>query len=276
MPPQMNVRLMDHEGFEYGVKQVDGKPRVSSMPYLYDIVEGNVEGHKAWSKMGFNSDIQAAEEVVASQGGAYVFPTGAMQLQAVSSDNTQDKGGGTGALAVTVYGLDSNYAEISETITLNGSTAVDSALSTWFRINNARVSSVGTGGKPVGNITIKGKLDGLTYGYIAAGQTRQRQFVYTVPLGKTLYITQAVVYCVHTAANKRCLVTLRATYDEKSGARLTAGKHFMAFAEAQLSDNPVSVEYPTPKKFTEKVDIIMVGISTGTAALASTMSGWLE
>lgn len=42
--------IADENGLAYGVKQIDGKPRVSSMPYLYDIAEGNVTGHVPFSK----------------------------------------------------------------------------------------------------------------------------------------------------------------------------------------------------------------------------------
>jgi len=47
------TKLVDEAGVPYGVKQVENKPRVSSMPYLYDIGEGNIAGHVAWSKIGY-------------------------------------------------------------------------------------------------------------------------------------------------------------------------------------------------------------------------------
>lgn len=47
------VKLIDPAGVPYGVKQVDGKPRVSSIPYTYDITvgtanaaAGNITVHK--------------------------------------------------------------------------------------------------------------------------------------------------------------------------------------------------------------------------------------
>jgi hypothetical protein len=35
--------------------------RVQSVPYTYDISEGNVGGHSSWSKIGFNAAIGATE-----------------------------------------------------------------------------------------------------------------------------------------------------------------------------------------------------------------------
>ena len=47
------INLKDENGLPYGVKHVNNKPRVSSMPYLYDIAEGNVTGHVHFDKIGY-------------------------------------------------------------------------------------------------------------------------------------------------------------------------------------------------------------------------------
>ncbi len=47
-----SVKLKDENGVPYGVRHIDNKPRISSMPYLYDIAEGNVPNHEPWSKLG--------------------------------------------------------------------------------------------------------------------------------------------------------------------------------------------------------------------------------
>ena len=65
------------------VKQIDNKLRVSAMPYLYDIAEGNVSGHTPWSKIGFNPSITTTEEDIWSAGGSYVFPTGATAMAVI-------------------------------------------------------------------------------------------------------------------------------------------------------------------------------------------------
>ena len=75
-----------------GLKTVVGKLRTSSMPYLYDIAEGNVPGHTPFVKIGYNPAVTTSEEVIWSAGGAYVFPTAAAGMEIVSSDNTQDIG----------------------------------------------------------------------------------------------------------------------------------------------------------------------------------------
>ena len=47
-----SIKFKDENGVPYGIKHINNKPRVSSMPYLYDISEGNVPVHEAWSKIG--------------------------------------------------------------------------------------------------------------------------------------------------------------------------------------------------------------------------------
>jgi hypothetical protein len=123
-----DIRMVDEVERPYGIKHIDNKIRVSAEPYLYDIAEGLVPGHSGWSKMGFNSDVQTAEEIISPQGGTYAFPTAKMQM-AVSSSSVEDDpavagtgAAGTGLYSITIYYLDNDYIERSETVTLNGQT----------------------------------------------------------------------------------------------------------------------------------------------------------
>ena len=69
------VKLQDESGVAYGVKQVNNKPRVSSMPYLYDIAEGNVPDHTPFQRFGFNDTLSTSEETIWSHSSQYVWPT---------------------------------------------------------------------------------------------------------------------------------------------------------------------------------------------------------
>lgn len=84
-------KLRDENGTFYGVKQISNKPRVSSMPYLYDIAEGNITGHETWTKIGYNADCGGSWEDLWQVGGAYVAPTAEMGLEAIST-SAQDAG----------------------------------------------------------------------------------------------------------------------------------------------------------------------------------------
>lgn len=252
--------------------------RVVAQEYLKSIAEGNIKNHSVWAKIGFIAAATGASELtITPQGGDYVFPTAAMQMSIRSSDNTNDKASGTGALTVTIYYLDNTYAEQSETVTLVGTTWVDTVATNILRINNMRLATVGTSGKAAGNISLVDKATrAIVYGYIAANNTRQRQLIYTVPLGKTLYITWIQRSGVLTAANKYMRTTLRATYDDKSGAVLTAGKFFMPFSEVSMPGGVNEGDIDLPIKLPATVDIKCNVITDGTAQVQMHLRGWLE
>jgi hypothetical protein len=90
-PLPVQGQLVDETGTAYGVKHIENKPRVSSMPYTYDIAEGNEPNHFPLRKFGHNSDVGAAIEDVWDGAAAYVYQTSAEILK-VSSGDVDDQG----------------------------------------------------------------------------------------------------------------------------------------------------------------------------------------
>lgn len=249
---------------------------VINRDYLYQIAEGNIEDHEIWSKIGYATGL-TTEATITPQLGDYVFPTAAMQMSVRSSDNGNDKAGGTGALVVTVYYLNNKYEEKSEDVVLTGTTWVDTVATDIFRVNNMRVATTGSTGKPAGNISIADKATrAITYGYIMLGTNRQRQCVYTVPGGKTLYIVTANASSVTTAANKYVRATLLANYDDKKGDLTKVGLQFMAYIETILSSDNMAITLPMPLKFRAQTDLKGNAVSDGNATVAVALRGWLE
>lgn len=270
------TELIDENGTHYGIKHINNKPRVSSMPYLFDIAEGNVSGHSAWSKIGFNPAVTSSEETIWNGGTDYVFPTGEMQLEVVSTDNINDKNGGNGALTIRINYLNAALAEKSETVTLNGTVAVPTLASDIFRVQNVRVASTGSSGKAAGTISVRHLNDTPIYSQIAVGQTRARNATYTVPAGKVLYITSFSAGGISTAINKYVRFFFRATYDDKIDALLTAGVFFMPYIEIMLQDAFVTREFECPLKFPAGTDIKVNAMSDGTSAVQCAIRGWQE
>jgi len=270
-----NMWMVDELGVSYGVKHIENKPRVSSMPYLYDIAEGNVAGHTSWSKIGYNDALSTSQETMWSNSTEYVFPTVAGQMEVVSSDNTQDKAGGTGALTVRVGYLKSDYSESSVILTLNGTTAVPTGAShaDMWRINSFRVMTTGTNNSPVGNLTLRPLGGGTTYGYIRLGKTRARSCFYTVPLGKTLYITSVAFSAVGT---KYLIFTNHANYDQATGVLLQRGLYH-PFTEIALLNASYSKELEIPTKLLATTDLKVSVIAEAAGSLATChLRGWLE
>lgn len=267
-----NIQLIDESGTPYGVKEVDGKIRTSSMPYLYDIAEGNVPDHYSWSKTGYNPNVGTSEETVWSYSTQYVWPTAAMQMEVVSSDNTQDKAGGTGALTVTINYLDGSYNEHSTVVTLNGTTAVPTTPVNIYRVNAFRCTTVGTNNSPVGNITLRGIGGGTVYSYILAGYTRARNIVYTVPEGYNLYITS--IMWSSADATKGVRFINQANYDNLSA---TPKSFFLPYHETILYNTAFYRPLEIPTFFPEHTDLKVSVISAQAGAIADVaLRGWLE
>ena len=185
----LKMSFVDQDGNAYGVRHVDNKPRVSSMPYLYDIAEGSIPGHNSFHKIGYNPDVDNLLEDLWSVGGLYVFPTAGMQMEVVSSSNSDDGSpAGMGVRTVKLCYLDSNYIEQTEIITLNGTTVVPTVATNILRIQRFYTNTVGSSGVAVGNIDIRHLSNTPIYARIMTGYNSSRQTVWTVPAGKTLYI----------------------------------------------------------------------------------------
>jgi len=101
------IQLLDENGVPYGVRHVNNKPRVSAMPYLFDIAEGNVPDHVQVIQNGANANVGTTEEIIASQGGVLHSLSAAEQLDVSSSDANDtgavlSSGTATGGSATTI------------------------------------------------------------------------------------------------------------------------------------------------------------------------------
>jgi len=147
-----------------------------------------VTGYRRVTALGNNPDVDilSVPEDVWSGGGAYPWMTGATALEIVSG-SANDAAAGAGARTVLIQGLDINYAEVSQTVSLNGTTAV--AIPTnLFRINSALIMSAGTGKVNAGDLTIRDAGAGTTRAIIPLGYGITKQSIFTVPAGFTLQI----------------------------------------------------------------------------------------
>lgn len=139
-------------------------------------------------KFGQNTDIDiAAEEDVWSVGGTFVvFPDDS--LIEVICDSTQDDTSGVGALTVEVFGIDSSWARVSETIGVGGQDSV-ALVNQFLMIYRARVITVGTNLVNFGRIIFRTQVGETIIADIPLGYGQTLMAIAPVPAGYTGYIT---------------------------------------------------------------------------------------
>lgn len=136
-------------------------------------------------KTGRNTDIDTATapEDLCDGGGVYTgFPvTGSAETLEVFSSDANDTAAGTGARTLRLFGLDANYVQITEDVTLNGVTPVTTTQTFW-RMHRAQVLTAGSGGFNAGTITVRhSTTTANVFCVVPIGYSRSQMGGYTVP-----------------------------------------------------------------------------------------------
>lgn len=188
--------------------------------------------------------------------------------------NIIDVSATTGAHAVIMKYLTTAYAEKSEIVVCGGNaTGVNFVNTDVYRINSLRVISAGTGGGAAAAIVVQ-DADGTTpvYTYITLGYTLARNSLYTVPAGKTLYITQfSAGYATTSNQVQSARIILRATQND--GFPTNA---FQALAEVNSTNNYHVIPLTTPLKIASTVTLKFTAVPTANGSAVTVARGWLE
>ena len=232
-------------------------------PFNLQVSRGQITGHVRFCPFGFNSAVGTSPETMWTAGATYSYPSTATALTVVSS-STDDDGSpaGTGARTVTIIGLDANYNEVSETVTMNGTTNVTTT-QTFLRVNEAIVATAGSTGSNVGTITIANTTP-VTLAEIVATAGIAQQCVYTVPAGKSVYITRYMVSSYNSTSTGSAAQIWFKPY---GGANMLATTVRIPGTGAFTCE----ADYPFP--VTEKTDIEMRGVTYSGSA---NMSGQIQ
>lgn len=233
-------------------------------PFDLQIARDQIPYHKHLFKFGFNPDINGSEETVWDAGGIYSYPPSAT-VMTVSSGSTNDTLAGTGARTVFVQGLDADYNEIEETVSLNGQTGVSTSKS-YLRVYRAYVVTAGSGETAAGNIyvgtgTLTLGVPANIYAQITLGENQTLMGIWTVPAGYTAFIDHFNVATGTTNANQ--YITVRALQRNFGGV-------FRVILKQSIGSGGVAdfiIRYPI--RVEEKTDIEIRASSSGSNNLVS-------
>jgi hypothetical protein len=165
-------------------------------PFGLQVSRGQIDGHSTVIVFGYNPDVDTSEETVWPDGGTIPHPTVASVLK-ISSSDANDTSAGTGAQTVYIEGVDGNFNVVSETVELNGQTAVNTTNS-YLYVNSFYVATVGSGGANAGNINagtgnVTSGVPAVLYDIIAIGYNQRTTGHYCVPAGFTGYMTEGSI-----------------------------------------------------------------------------------
>jgi hypothetical protein len=230
---------------------VDNKIRTIPLPYGDAIAEGIIPGHAGKIKFGHNAAVGTTEEVIWPLSDGHSYLAAAETLQ-VSSSDADDTAAGTGARTILLEGLDTNKAELTETVTLNGASSVETT-NAFFRLSRVSVITAGTSLTNEGLISVKDNADVVTLGQIVAGRGQSQMAFWTVPADRTAFVKQIFA---GESNNKKVTVRLYS----RDTTVTDAAWQLKAELVVNLSD--VTRNFFIPLKFTEQVDIEMRAVAS--------------
>ena len=259
------VYLFDETGTAWGVRNVNGKIYALCKPYGYGVAEGNIAGITPVRRFGHNEDVGTAEETVSHIGAVMYYPAAAETLK-IKSDDTDDDGAplGAGARTVWIQGLDGSYGIITDTITMNGTTAVDSNVD-FLRVYKAKVMTAGASGWNEGTITVYGADGTSKIDSIDPFENESHSASFTVPANQVVYIAELTIT---SAGSKGAAIRL---YTCESGGLFYLKRSY------SIIDTGMVITIGMPLKFTAETDIEMraEGIIAG-AVISAGFVGWRE
>ena len=234
----------------------DGDLTISDNSSGLSIAQGKVTGTSFVSKFGQNENVgTGAFEEVWDGGGTYVYP----------ADNTAPithiYSTGADIQPIEVQGLDINGDLVVQSKTLTGTTVVvlDTPLWRVFRMKNTGSSTILTGS--IVHASDSGKA--VSYAQIQNGNNQTLMALYTIPAGKTGYLT----------AGSASIVGLNRAYsiDGHMYMREFGGVHQLKHTFGVSSDGSSYFQhkYDIPLPIQEKTDIKVSVISSANGGIVN-------
>ena len=230
------------------------------------IANGDVDGYAAIHKFGRNPNVGNAPETVWMHGGKYQYLAvdSPSTLYAYSAES-EDSASGDAARTITIFGLDNNFNEIEETVTVGGAATTLE----FLRVYRAFVATAGVTTTNEGNVLISTGAGGTgtvlaDIGTIGSGTTfglgQTQLSLYTIPAGKTGYLTTWNVGCA--PMNNKATVLLNSR--ELDGDTPFRTKDIVDLVGGYHTQN-----YSTPLRFPEKTDIEVVAAADTSTIISS-------
>lgn len=197
----------------------------------------------------------------------YVFPSTAQQMRIVST-SASDAAAGIGARTIRIHYLDASFVEKETTVTMNGITPVNTTVTDIYRINYMHVDTKGSNLTAVGAISLTDLAGTVTYAFLEASTNSARQGVYTVPAGKSAYITHWQCSSGSTGSH---FCQVRMVSNTHNGTLLP--NVLLVQDEQGTQNGGMSISFSTPLLIPATADIALFAVSDNAAANVIALGG---
>ncbi len=243
----MAQTILDAEGrgYEAGVTSAN---RLKTDDFYLSMSKGEIDGHSIQFRVGINESVGTDEEAVCTVGGSHVLLS-IPETMNIVSDDVVDTIGGSGARTLFFKGLGSNWVEQSEFINLSGTTTITTT-NEYLRFDRAFVTDSFNvdpiGGGNQGTINITSTDTSTLQGVILPSDSQTLNAAYSVPAGKTAYVT---VIGFGTGQGKEAIF--------RAKTQAAQGGPFTTVWEKVMFENSFWPLFPGPVAVQEKNDIIV-------------------
>ena len=150
--------------------------------FTTEVALGRRQGASTWNKFGYNTDVDTgSDELIAAFGAAFNQKLAAGEtLDIVSSSVNDVNTTGTGVQQLVIFGVDSEWNEVTEVIALNGTTTVTTTNS-FIGVNRMTIFTSGTLDSNDGTITATATTSLNTMATMPAGEGTTQQCLFYVP-----------------------------------------------------------------------------------------------
>jgi len=239
----------------FGPQTTAGQPIVVANEVAFAAAVGQVPGLLPVHKFGTNPDVDtAAPEHVWFNGGTLTWLTAASVMDVVSTSANDDGNPTTnsGAHTITIEGLDSNWDDLSEVVTLNGLTPVTTSGS-FIRVNRAFVTTVGTyHGTNEGDITIQVTGGGSVQANIQTGRGQTQKTQYSVPRAHQAFMVR---FSIDVDSTKAANLTMFQYQNADDITQPYSGAVRVVHTIPNVTGSSESILRAFPPAFGEKTDI---------------------
>ena len=206
--------------------------------WTMQVTQGLIAGHTTESISGYNPATSAGDAV---WGAATPYPWSSLATAQTlylksSTNNATDR-----SMPILIDGLDANYANQTEVVTLDGtnSTTVVTSTKQFLRIHSITCNGANTNTGDITTHVTSGT--GTVVSKLLAGRGRAQAGIYTVPAGYTGYLLKG-----DASSTAATVVNFMGRY---------FGKAFMVLHVAIVDNSTYIYDFPFPMVLPEKTDL---------------------